>query len=104
MDLDHGRVDIPATAQLPGLTEPLRSSVEAELCLVLHPQLATADLAFPESASAAAGGVAPQLLDKQLRAVMLRMMAQLLQVSVTDSDVSLHILFKINCPLLALHY
>ena len=104
VDLDHGRVDTPATAQLPGLTEPLRSSVEAELCLVLHPQLATADLAFPESDSAAAGGVAPQLLDKQLRAVMLRMMAQLLQVSVTDSDVSLHILFKINCPLLALHY
>ena len=59
VDLDHGRVDTPATAQLPELTEPLRSSVEAELCLVLHPQLATADLAFPESDSATAGGVAP---------------------------------------------
>ena len=76
VDLDGGTVTVPENMTIHSLTEPMRSDVFRELSLVLHPELATADNAF---SSCRGGGQAPELLDKQLRAVMLRLMAQLLQ-------------------------
>ena len=56
--------------------EPLRSSVQTELSSVLQPELGHADDAFPQHDNMAR----PQdRLDAALRAVMLRLMAQLLQ-------------------------
>lgn len=56
--------------------EPLRSSVQNELASVLRPELSQADDAFPGCEN-----VQQSLdkLDSELRAVMLRLMAQLLQ-------------------------
>lgn len=56
--------------------EPLRSRVQLELSICLHPELERADNAFPGSENLDKPG---EKLDKELRAVMLRLMAQLLQ-------------------------
>ena len=56
------------------VTEPLLSNVTYELSLVLRPELRTANCAFPAS-----GEKAVEMLEKVLRAVMLRLMVQLLQ-------------------------
>ena len=76
VDLDGGIVSVPENMTIHSLTEPMKSDVFRELSLVLHPELATADNAFPSSR---AGSSALEVLDKQLRAVMLRLMTQLLQ-------------------------
>ena len=59
------------------IMEPLRSQVVYELSLVLHPELGEADNAFQNSRL---GGKSQEMLDKELRAVMLRLMTQILQV------------------------
>merc|ERR550532_2384006 len=59
--------------------EPLESQVVYELSLVLHPELAQADNAFQSSVSRQLSAKSPEVLDKELRAVMLRLMTQLLQ-------------------------
>ena len=52
------------------VTEPLLSNVTYELSLVLRPELRTANCAFPAS-----GEKAVEMLEKVLRAVMLRLMS-----------------------------
>ena len=61
--------------------EPLLSRVQHELSLVLHPELTRADSAFsPMTAgSDKHAGASLEVLDKELRAVVLRLMVQLLQ-------------------------
>ena len=76
VDLDGGIVSVPENMTIHSLTEPLKTNVFHELSHVLHPELVIADNAFPSSRC---GGQALELLDKQLRAVMLRLMAALLQ-------------------------
>ena len=78
VDLDGGMIHIPENMTLQRIMEPLRSQVVLELSMVLQPELALADNAFHSSRGA---GKSPEMLDKELRAVMLRLMTQLLQVS-----------------------
>jgi len=76
VDLDGGMITIPENMTIHQIMEPLRTNVAYELSLVLHPELYLSDQAFP---SARTGIKSSELLDKELRAVMLRMMTQLLQ-------------------------
>ena len=57
------------------MMETLLSNVTYELSLVLRPELRTADCAFPTSGNS--GEKAVEMLDKELRAVMLSLMVQL---------------------------
>ncbi|QQP48749.1 Uncharacterized protein FKW44_009166, partial [Caligus rogercresseyi] len=75
VDLDGGNLAIPENIHLHDLYEPLLSRVRMELSSVLHPELGLADRAFSPP-----GGyrIKPEgTLDKELRAVMLRLMVQL---------------------------
>ncbi|XP_038612156.1 myotubularin-related protein 5 isoform X2 [Tachyglossus aculeatus] len=75
-DLDGGTVTVPECVHVPPLPEPLHGQTHRALCMVLDPELELADLAFPPPSSS------PQSLkmqDKELRAVFLRLFAQLLQ-------------------------
>ena len=76
VDLDGGMLTIPENMTIHQIQEPLRTNVVYELSLVLHPELYLADNAFQ---SARSGSKSSELLDKELRAVMLRLMTQLLQ-------------------------
>ena len=78
VDLDGGMIHIPENMTLHKVMEPLRTQVVYELSSVLHPELYQADNAFQSSRG---NGKSPEMLDKELRAVMLRLMTQLLQVS-----------------------
>ena len=78
VDLDGGVIHIPENMKLPRVMEPLESQVVYELSLVLHPELSLADNAFVSSRQSSKS---PEMLDKELRAVMLRLMTQLLQVN-----------------------
>ena len=77
VDLDGGMIHIPENMTLHKVMEPLRTQVVYELSSVLHPELYLADNAFQSSRG---NGKSPEMLDKELRAVMLRLMTQLLQV------------------------
>ena len=77
VDLDGGMIHIPENMTLHKVMEPLRTQVVYELSSVLHPELYQADNAFLNSRGA---GKSADILDKELRAVMLRLMTQLLQV------------------------
>ena len=77
VDLDGGMIHIPENMTLQRIMEPLRSQVVMELSMCLHPELSQADNAFPSTRT---GVKSPDMLDKELRAVMLRLMTQLLQV------------------------
>ena len=81
VDLDGGIIHIPENMKLQRVMEPLESQVVYELSLVLHPELAQADNAFQSSVSRQLSAKSPEVLDKELRAVMLRLMTQLLQVN-----------------------
>jgi len=76
VDLDGGMLTIPENMTIHQITEPLRTNVCYELSLVFHPELYLADNAFQSSRNTSKS---PELLDKELRAVMLRLMTQLLQ-------------------------
>jgi len=76
VDLDGGMLTIPENMTIHQIMEPLRTNVVYELSLVLHPELYLSDNAFQ---SARVNSKSPDLLDKELRAVMLRLMTQLLQ-------------------------
>jgi len=84
VDLDGGAVTIPENMTVSMVPQPLLQRTLDELSFVLHPELAAADDAFPPPANrkdAANAGEAPTnntVLDKQLRAVMLRLMTRLL--------------------------
>lgn len=75
-DLDGGSITVPDGVSLPLLPEPLLSSTQDALGLILQPELNSADYAFPPLAVRA-----PQMvmLDKEIRAVFMRTFAQLLQ-------------------------
>uniref|UniRef100_A0A8C6SZ03 SET binding factor 2 n=1 Tax=Neogobius melanostomus TaxID=47308 RepID=A0A8C6SZ03_9GOBI len=67
-DLDGGTIKIPECIHLSLLPEPLLHQTQTALSLVLHPDLEIADNAFP-----------PSRTDKEVRAVFLRLFAQLFQ-------------------------
>uniref|UniRef100_A0A8C2ZJG4 SET binding factor 2 n=1 Tax=Cyclopterus lumpus TaxID=8103 RepID=A0A8C2ZJG4_CYCLU len=75
-DLDGGTIKIPECIQLSQLPEPLLHQTQTSLSLVLHPDLEIADNAFPPPRTAPSN---LKLLDKEVRAVFLRLFAQLFQ-------------------------
>ncbi|XP_052006173.1 myotubularin-related protein 13-like isoform X2 [Xyrauchen texanus] len=75
-DLDGGTIKIPECIHLSQLPEPLLYNTQKALSMVLHPDLEGADNAFPPPRSAPSN---IKLLDKEVRAVFLRLFAQLFQ-------------------------
>ncbi|XP_074853516.1 myotubularin-related protein 13 isoform X1 [Carettochelys insculpta] len=75
-DLDGGTIKIPECIHLSQLPEPLLHQTQRALSLVLHPDLETADYAFPPSRTALSHS---KMLDKEVRAIFLRLFAQLFQ-------------------------
>ncbi|KAF3832668.1 hypothetical protein F7725_026333 [Dissostichus mawsoni] len=75
-DLDGGTIKIPECIHLSPLPEPLLHQTQTSLSLVLHPDLEIADNAFPPPRTAPSN---LKLLDKEVRAVFLRLFAQLFQ-------------------------
>uniref|UniRef100_A0A7N5P165 SET binding factor 1 n=1 Tax=Ailuropoda melanoleuca TaxID=9646 RepID=A0A7N5P165_AILME len=75
-DLDGGTVMVPECVHIPPLPEPLQSQTHSVLSMVLDPELELADLAFPPPSTSASS---LKMQDKELRAVFLRLFAQLLQ-------------------------
>ncbi|KAL6468968.1 hypothetical protein MHYP_G00224920 [Metynnis hypsauchen] len=75
-DLDGGTIKIPECIHLSQLPEPLLHNTQTTLSMVLHPDLEIADNAFPPPRSAPSN---LKLLDKEVRAVFLRLFAQLFQ-------------------------
>lgn len=76
-DLDGGSIMVPDGVSLPLLPEPILSSTQESLSLVLQPELFLADHAFPPSALHRPSH--PAILDKEIRAIFMRSFAQLLQ-------------------------
>ncbi|XP_075409554.1 myotubularin-related protein 5 isoform X3 [Tenrec ecaudatus] len=76
-DLDGGTVTVPECVHIPPLPEPLQSQTHIVLSMVLDPELELADLAFPPPITSSSSSLKMQ--DKELRAVFLRLFAQLLQ-------------------------
>ncbi|XP_063164802.1 myotubularin-related protein 5 isoform X7 [Candoia aspera] len=75
-DLDGGTVTIPECIHISLLPEPLLHLTREALSMVLDPELEMADLAFPPSTISASS---LKMQDKEIRAVFLRLFAQLLQ-------------------------
>ncbi|XP_052456993.1 myotubularin-related protein 13 isoform X1 [Carassius gibelio] len=75
-DLDGGTIKIPECIHLSQLPEPLLHKTQKALSMVLDPDLEGADNAFPPPRSAPSN---LKLLDKEVRAVFLRLFAQLFQ-------------------------
>ncbi|XP_049627490.1 myotubularin-related protein 5 isoform X3 [Suncus etruscus] len=75
-DLDGGTVTVPECVHVPPLPEPLQSQTHNILSMVLDPELELADLAFPPPSTTTSS---LKMQDKELRAVFLRLFAQLLQ-------------------------
>ncbi|XP_037545485.1 myotubularin-related protein 13 [Nematolebias whitei] len=75
-DLDGGTIKIPECIHLSLLPEPLLQQTQNTLSLVLHPDLEIADNAFPPPRTAPSN---LKLLDKEVRAIFLRLFAQLFQ-------------------------
>ncbi|XP_055601637.1 myotubularin-related protein 13 [Uranotaenia lowii] len=82
-DLDGGSIHIPESLVPPvsKLPRSLWESTECALRLVLHPELALADLAFPSNNNVFGFREKrnDEMLDKEIRAVFMRLFAQLLQ-------------------------
>ncbi|XP_063236434.1 myotubularin-related protein 13 [Bacillus rossius redtenbacheri] len=75
-DLDGGSILVPDGISLPLLPELLLAPALEALSAVLQPELTCADHAFPPAGVRAAQ---PAVLDKEIRAVFMRLFAQLLQ-------------------------
>ncbi|XP_062850803.1 myotubularin-related protein 5 isoform X2 [Trichomycterus rosablanca] len=75
-DLDGGTVTIPECVHISLLPEPLLQQTQTLLSMVLDPELAVADHAFPPSSTQPS---ALKIQDKEIRAVFLRLFAQLFQ-------------------------
>ncbi|XP_059831862.1 myotubularin-related protein 13 isoform X1 [Hypanus sabinus] len=75
-DLDGGTIKIPECIHLSQLPEPLLHQTQEALSLVIHPDLEVADYAFPPVRTAPSN---LRMLDKEIRAVFLRLFAQLFQ-------------------------
>uniref|UniRef100_A0A8C7U4V5 SET binding factor 2 n=1 Tax=Oncorhynchus mykiss TaxID=8022 RepID=A0A8C7U4V5_ONCMY len=76
-DLDGGTIKIPECIHLSQLPEPLLHTTQTALSLVLHPDLEIADTAFPPPRDSPLSPLCFQ--DKEVRAVFLRLFAQLFQ-------------------------
>ncbi|XP_039181258.1 myotubularin-related protein 5 isoform X3 [Crotalus tigris] len=75
-DLDGGTVTIPECIHISLMPEPLLHQTRQALSMVLDPELEMADLAFAPSTISASS---LKMQDKEIRAVFLRLFAQLLQ-------------------------
>ncbi|XP_075044599.1 myotubularin-related protein 13 isoform X2 [Mixophyes fleayi] len=75
-DLDGGTIKIPECIHLSQLPEPLLNQAQTALSLVLHPDLEVADHAFPPLRTSSSH---VKMLDKEVRAVFLRLFAQIFQ-------------------------
>ncbi|KAM7163505.1 myotubularin-related protein 13 isoform 4-T4 [Macrochelys suwanniensis] len=75
-DLDGGTIKIPECIHLSQLPEPLLHQTQTALSLILHPDLEMADYAFPPPRTALSHS---KMLDKEVRAIFLRLFAQLFQ-------------------------
>uniref|UniRef100_A0A7M4EAZ4 SET binding factor 1 n=1 Tax=Crocodylus porosus TaxID=8502 RepID=A0A7M4EAZ4_CROPO len=75
-DLDGGTVTVPECVHISLLPEPLLQQTREALSMVLDPELEVADVAFPPSTVSASS---LKMQDKEIRAVFLRLFAQLLQ-------------------------
>ncbi|KAL8222591.1 UNVERIFIED_CONTAM: ARS-binding factor 1 [Gekko kuhli] len=75
-DLDGGTVTVPECIHISLLPEPLLHQTREALSMVLDPELEIADLAFSPSTISASS---LKMQDKEIRAVFLRLFAQLLQ-------------------------
>ncbi|KAK3881737.1 hypothetical protein Pcinc_013820 [Petrolisthes cinctipes] len=76
-DLDGGSIRVPESLTVSLLPEPHWSQTHTALSKVLHPDLSSADNAFPSSAGIRA--TPHVMVDKEIRAVFMRMFAELLQ-------------------------
>ncbi|GAB6021252.1 hypothetical protein CHUAL_003867 [Chamberlinius hualienensis] len=76
VDVDGGSITVPECITLASLPEPYYTSTVSALSSVLHPELAVADNAFPPTHISASP---PHALDKQIRAIFLKLFVQLLQ-------------------------
>jgi myotubularin-related protein 5/13 len=76
VDLDGGSITVPDGISIPVLPDALGIQVQELLSMVLHPELTSADFAFPPLVIKSSP---PQVLDKEIRAVFMRMFAQLFQ-------------------------
>ncbi|KAH8295337.1 hypothetical protein KR018_010093 [Drosophila ironensis] len=81
VDLDGGLVTIPEslTPPVPILPSPLWEQTQELLSMILYPNLAQADLAFPTQERPSALSKTDVQIDKELRAIFMRLFAQLLQ-------------------------
>ncbi|EDW38045.1 GL12246 [Drosophila persimilis] len=81
VDLDGGLVTIPEalTPPVPILPSPLWEQTQNLLSMILFPNLAQADLAFPTQERPAVLAKTDAQIDKELRAIFMRLFAQLLQ-------------------------
>ncbi|XP_064423329.1 myotubularin-related protein 13 isoform X2 [Latimeria chalumnae] len=75
-DLDGGTIKIPECIHLSHLPEPLLHQTQTALSLVLQPDLQVADYAFSPLRTTSSN---VKMLDKEVRAVFLRLFAQLFQ-------------------------
>lgn len=75
-DLDGGSIQVPDGISIPVLPDLLATQVTEQLGLVLHPELTSADFAFPPLFIKSSN---LPTLDKEIRAIFLRMFAQLFQ-------------------------
>lgn len=80
-DIDGGSIKIPDSLVPPVSTLPnsIWELTQHWLQLVLQPQLSTADLAFSSNIPNQLNGKSDIMLDKEIRAVFMRMFALLLQ-------------------------
>ncbi|XP_064480386.1 myotubularin-related protein 13-like isoform X2 [Ornithodoros turicata] len=76
VDLDGGSVIVPECVTVSLLPEPLHTQLYTQLCMVLKPELLSADHAFHPGQSPSSQAA---MLDKEIRAIFLRIFAQLFQ-------------------------
>ncbi|XP_005191507.1 myotubularin-related protein 13 isoform X1 [Musca domestica] len=81
VDLDGGLVTIPPTLTppVPVLPSPLWEQTQELLTMILFPNLSQADLAFPSQEKPTNYPKTEAIIDKELRAIFMRLFAQLLQ-------------------------
>ncbi|KAH8341099.1 hypothetical protein KR067_010896 [Drosophila pandora] len=81
VDLDGGLVTIPEslTPPVPILPSPLWEQTQELLSMILFPNLAQADLAFPTQERPSALAKTDAQIDKELRAIFMRLFAQMFQ-------------------------
>ena len=78
VDLDCGWLSMPSEIRLPKLDAHSYSQLVAQLCLVIKPHSVHADRAFSSPPSSPSTASPPHLLDKEIRAIFLRFVAQTL--------------------------